>query len=128
MASARLRAVPFSPGSGNQDHIKENVTLFDFALTDEEMSKLRALNEDAARAVCRAGLTEDKIRELLVLDVREQEYFTAKGVSGQHMGDMMFANEETMMNWLFSQSRKAGRTETNEKETDRYAVGDSDGF
>ena len=33
------------PGSNNPDHIKENVELFDFELTDEEMSRLSALDE-----------------------------------------------------------------------------------
>lgn len=74
------------------------------------------------------GLAEDKIRELLILDVRDQAYFTAKGFQDQHMGGMAFAHEESIMNWLFSQNRNEEGTETNEKETAEYAAGDSDGF
>ncbi|MCH5185419.1 MAG: aldo/keto reductase [Oscillospiraceae bacterium] len=32
------------PGSNNPDHIQENIELFDFELTDEEMEKMRALD------------------------------------------------------------------------------------
>ena len=33
------------PGSKNPDHIKDNFALFDFALTDEEMAKIAALDQ-----------------------------------------------------------------------------------
>lgn len=76
------------------------------------------------------GLTEDKIRRLLVLDVREQEYFSAKGFRDQHMGGMAFAREETIMSWLFSQERNPERNETDEtgKETSEYASDNGDCF
>ena len=35
------------PGSSNPEHIQENLELFDFALTDEEMERLNALDENA---------------------------------------------------------------------------------
>ena len=34
------------PGSKNPEHIKENFDLFDFALTDEEMNKIAAMNQN----------------------------------------------------------------------------------
>ncbi|MDO4281293.1 MAG: aldo/keto reductase [Peptococcaceae bacterium] len=34
------------PGSKNPDHIKENIDLFDFALTDEEMAEIAALDKE----------------------------------------------------------------------------------
>lgn len=34
------------PGSKNPEHIKANFALFDFALTDEEMAQIEALNRD----------------------------------------------------------------------------------
>lgn len=34
------------PGSKNPDHIRDNFFLFDFSLTDEEMSEINALNQD----------------------------------------------------------------------------------
>jgi diketogulonate reductase-like aldo/keto reductase len=35
------------PGSSNADHIRENFDIFDFALTDEEMQRLRSLDTGA---------------------------------------------------------------------------------
>ena len=35
------------PGSKNPAHIKENIEIFDFELTDDEMSKIRALNTES---------------------------------------------------------------------------------
>ena len=32
------------PGSTNAAHIQENISIFDFALTDEEMSAIRAID------------------------------------------------------------------------------------
>lgn len=34
------------PGSSNPEHILENISIFDFSLTDEEMAKIDALNRD----------------------------------------------------------------------------------
>ncbi|MDO4556185.1 MAG: aldo/keto reductase [Lachnospiraceae bacterium] len=34
------------PGSKNPEHIKDNINLFDFALTDEEMNKINALDNN----------------------------------------------------------------------------------
>ena len=37
------RGVVVIPGSSNPDHIRENLTLFGFELTDEEMAQIAAL-------------------------------------------------------------------------------------
>ncbi len=34
------------PGASNPDYIKENIQIFDFELTDEEMAQMRALNKE----------------------------------------------------------------------------------
>ena len=34
------------PGASNPDYIKENIEVFDFALSDEEMAQIRALNKE----------------------------------------------------------------------------------
>lgn len=38
------RGIVVIPGSGNPEHIKENLDLFDFALTEEEMAAIAALD------------------------------------------------------------------------------------
>ena len=40
------RHVVAIPGSSNPDHIKENISIFDFALTDDEMSDIASLNRN----------------------------------------------------------------------------------
>ena len=40
------RGVVVIPGSSNPDHIRENLDLFGFSLTDEEMARIAALNRD----------------------------------------------------------------------------------
>lgn len=40
------RHVVAVPGSSNPDHIRENISIFDFALSDEEMAKIAALNRN----------------------------------------------------------------------------------
>lgn len=34
------------PGATNPDYIKENIQIFDFSLTDEEMQTMRSLNKE----------------------------------------------------------------------------------
>ena len=49
-ANSRQAMIPegFSviPGASNPDYIKENIQIFDFALTDEEMRQMRSLNKE----------------------------------------------------------------------------------
>ena len=36
------------PGSTNPDHIQENISIFDFELTDDEMAQIRAMDKGEA--------------------------------------------------------------------------------
>lgn len=40
------RGVVAIPGSSNPDHIRENISVFDFSLTDDEMARIAALNRN----------------------------------------------------------------------------------
>lgn len=51
------------------------------------------------------GLTDAQIDKLLVLDVKEHSYFTAGGISVEHGGGFLFAQDENIMGWLFSQGK-----------------------
>ena len=51
------------------------------------------------------GLADAEIDELIVLDVRETDYFEARGYTDQHMGGASAAFEEEVMGWLFSRRR-----------------------
>ena len=49
-----------------------------------------------------AGLSDEEIRELLVLDIKDAEYFESQGMTNQHGGGNLFAADEDIMGWLFS--------------------------
>ena len=51
------------------------------------------------------GLSEGEISELLVLDIKDAEYFESQGVTVQHGGGNLFAEDEEIMGWLFSKQR-----------------------
>ena len=40
------RGVVVIPGSSNPDHIRENISIFDFSLSGDEMDKIAALNRN----------------------------------------------------------------------------------
>lgn len=57
---------------------------------------------DALHALyAEAGLTEEEIDELLVLDVKDAAYFQAGGAPSQHGGGNLFARDPDIMGWLF---------------------------
>ena len=47
------------------------------------------------------GLTEDEIGQLLVLDIKDADYFRAGGAPNQHGGGFLFAQDPEIMGWLF---------------------------
>lgn len=47
------------------------------------------------------GLSESEIGRLLILDIKEHEYFTEKGVNNEHGGGGLFAFDAEIMGWLF---------------------------
>ena len=47
------------------------------------------------------GFSGKEIEGLLVLDVKEQDWFSERGFGDQHAGGGAFAYEESIMGWLF---------------------------
>lgn len=58
--------------------------------------------QDLHDLYARQDLTEEKIGQLVVLDVREQNFFSSHGFSDQHAGGQAFAHDPTVMGWLFA--------------------------
>lgn len=54
-----------------------------------------------------AGLSDAEIDELLVLDVKDADYFTARGLTNQHGGGQAFAEDAAIMGWLFGRDPNA---------------------
>lgn len=51
----------------------------------------------------RQGLDEAMINDLLVLDIKDANYFTARNIDNQHGGGgQLFSGDEAIMSWLFT--------------------------
>lgn len=50
-----------------------------------------------------AGLSQAEIDQLLVLDIKDADYFRNGGVPNQHGGGNLFAQDSEIMGWLFEQ-------------------------
>ena len=50
-----------------------------------------------------AGLTEEEIGRLVVLDIKDADYFREGGAPNQHGGGNLFAQDPEIMGWLFGQ-------------------------
>lgn len=51
----------------------------------------------------KAGMSEDAIDKILILDVKDADYFTSRGLQDQHAGGQAFAKDPEIMGWLFRQ-------------------------
>lgn len=49
------------------------------------------------------GLSESKIDKLVVLDVKDKDYFEGTPVTYQHGGGCLFCRDKEIMGWLFNQ-------------------------
>ena len=49
------------------------------------------------------GLTDDEINKILVLDIKERDYFTSRNAPNEHGGGGLFAEDDTIMSWLFGE-------------------------
>lgn len=52
------------------------------------------------------GFSDSEINEILVLDVKPDEYFIERGYIDQHAGGNVFASDEKVMGWLFGKVKK----------------------
>lgn len=69
-------------------------------------SSLKGMYKEMVDRYESQGLTEEEIRQLILLDVKEDEYFSSRGFSDQHAGGQAFARDETIMGWLFGEHRR----------------------
>ena len=58
-----------------------------------------------AGTVSAAGLSGEEIDRLLVLDVKNDAYFSERGVEKQHEGGVLFGEDPEIMGWLFEKRK-----------------------
>lgn len=74
--------------------IGEDDSYYGSSYAKKAYSTLRAIYE-------KQGLSQNQIDAILVLDVKNQNYFSERGVSDQHAGGLLFAHDEKIMGWIF---------------------------
>lgn len=52
------------------------------------------------------GLSDSEIDDILVLNVKDADWFAQRGISDQHGGGMAFTEEPGLLEWFFSKTRK----------------------
>jgi len=52
------------------------------------------------------GLSDAEINNILVLNVKDADWFKERGISDQHGGGMAFTEEPGLLEWFFSKTRK----------------------
>lgn len=48
-------------------------------------------------------MTDDEIDKILVLDIKERDYFTSRNAPNEHGGGGLFAEDDAIMSWLFGE-------------------------
>lgn len=63
----------------------------------------KAAYHDLRELYKKAGLSDQQIAKIIVLDVKDRQYFSARNRSNQHGGGALFAYDTTVMGWLFGE-------------------------
>lgn len=79
--------------------IAENDTYYGSGYLKDAYNKLYQLYKEQ-------GLTENEINDILILDVKPDEYFTERGYRDQHAGGIAFFADEEVMGWLFGKVKQ----------------------
>lgn len=96
-----------SKWDGNLDKVAEVGTPVYFVIGESDEYYGSGPAEDAYRELVtlyeRAGIGREAIDSLAVLDVKDRSYFSDRGMSNQHGGGGLFAEDEAIMGWLFGE-------------------------
>ena len=74
----------------------ENDSYYGSSSVRETYEKLVQLYRDK-------GLTDEQIKKLVALDLKDQAWFDERGIRDQHGGGGSFAHEADIMSWLFGE-------------------------
>lgn len=66
-------------------------------------SSVRETYEKLTSLYREKGSSKDQINKLVVLDLKDQNYFDQRGIRDQHGGGGSFAHETDIMGWLFGE-------------------------
>lgn len=80
--------------------IGENDEYYGSSPTRQADETLRSLYE-------KQGLTPAETDEILVLDIKNHDWFTSRNAPNEHGGGGLFAEDPEIMGWLFRQSKNS---------------------
>lgn len=90
---------------GNLENLAKSKTPVYMAIAENDTyygsSYLKNAYNELYELYANQGLSEIEINNILVLDVKPDEYFTERGYRDQHAGGNAFSADEEIMGWLF---------------------------
>ena len=63
-------------------------------------SSFKKTYQELYNVYSKKGLSKEDIDKILILDIKNHEYFTSHGVNDEHAGGNLAAHEESIMKWL----------------------------
>lgn len=90
---------------GYEDVVNSSLPLYFFIGEDDDYygsDNFKETYQTLHDLYVEAGLSEQEIKEILILDVRDENYFKEHGFSSQHAGGSNAAHEKYIMNWLLT--------------------------
>ena len=100
-----------SQWDGDYNTVVENKTPVYFVIGEDDEYYGVAPTRKAYDTLCERykekGLSQDEIDQLVILDIKDSDYFESQGVDNQHGGgSKLFSRDEKIMGWLFEQKKK----------------------
>lgn len=96
-----------SKWDGEIDKVAAERTSVYFAIGEDDeyygSKPVKEAYEELVSSYEHLGLGREMIRALAVLDIKDENYFSDRGVLNQHGGGGLFAEDEEIMGWLFGE-------------------------
>lgn len=90
---------------GYDSVIEEEIPLYLFIGEDDDYygsTNFKETYQELYDLYVEKGLSKNQIDDILILDVRDENYFSNHGYSSQHAGGGEVAHEENIMKWLLT--------------------------
>lgn len=98
-----------SQWDGDYKPIAQNdVSVYIFMAENDEYygsEKARSAYDGLQAAYREKGYTTEQIRELLVVEIPDNEYFNSRGIDNYHGGGNLLFDDENVLNWIISKSK-----------------------
>lgn len=95
-----------SKWDGDFNKVVENKTPIYFVIGEDDeyygSSSFKEAYQELVNLYKQQGLSDEEIKNYVVLDVKNNDYFLTQGIVNQHgQGGHLFSNDQQIMGWLF---------------------------